>query len=138
MDRDVLEFGGLFVFFVCLFISRWVGERALVALDDRTKVRLIDGFAKQRRFGLLPVIGLTVLAFLLFKYIRAYPAELALVFMLLFFGTIAGTTIIAFRKLSRLGMPREYVKSYILGRAITFGGMGGFIACSILAALQSR
>jgi hypothetical protein len=138
MDRDVLEFGGMLVFFVCLFINRWIGERAFAALDTSMKVRLIDGFAKQRMFGLLPVIGLTVLAFLLFRYSSAYPAEVLLVFILLSFATIAGTTIIAFQKLSRLGMPREYVKWYILGRAITFGGMGGFVACSILAALQSQ
>jgi hypothetical protein len=137
MDRDVLEFGGMLVFFVCLFINRWIGERALAALDASMKVRLVDGFAKQRMFGLLPVIGLTVLAFLLFRYFSAYPAELLLVFILLSFATIAGTTIIAFRNLSRLGMPREYVKSYILGRALTFAGMGGFVACSILAAIQS-
>jgi hypothetical protein len=33
MDRDVLEFGGVLVFVVCLFVSRWIGERALAVLD---------------------------------------------------------------------------------------------------------
>jgi hypothetical protein len=137
MDRDVLDFGGVLVFVVCLFVSRWIGERALAVLDASMKVRLIDGLAKQRMFGLLPVIGLTVVGFLLFRYFSAYPAELLLVFMLLFVATIVVTTIVALRKLSRLGVPREYVKSYILARAIAFGGLGGFVACSVLAAVQS-
>jgi hypothetical protein len=137
MDRDVLEFGGVLVFVVCLFVSRWIGERALAVLDAGMKVRLIDGLAKQRMFGLLPVIGLTVVGFLLFRYFSAYPTELLLVLMLLFVATIVVTTMVALRKLLRLGVPREYVKSYILARAIAFGGLGGFVACSVLAAVQS-
>ena len=138
MDRDVLEFGGLLVFFVCLMGSRWVGERAVAALDDDMKLRLIDAFAKQRKYGLLPVIGLTVLAFLPLRYFSGYPAEVLIVFMLLSCGLIAGAMIATFRKLSQLGAPRGYIKSYFLGRALVFGGMGFYVVCLAIEALQAN
>ena len=114
---------GLIVFFVLLVASRFLNEKALKILSSEEKVKLLDGFSNMRKYNLIPIIVFIGIYFLMNKY---FP-QLYLVIFISYFGLliifVILTSIITFKKLHKLELPKNYIKKYIFSMIIQYIGI---------------
>ena len=121
---------GILGLFAGIYASRIIMERALQLLTPEEKLKLLDGFTRQRMFGAIPlwlVIGLMVSVLYL-------PHEkVAIAFLgtcVLFIGAMVAQQIYVVRRLHALSIAEGYCRAAVraqwlsrLGFLCFFGGM---------------
>ncbi|OGY87707.1 MAG: hypothetical protein A2233_02045 [Candidatus Kerfeldbacteria bacterium RIFOXYA2_FULL_38_24] len=120
---------GLISFLICLFLGRFLNEKALQVLNKDEKIKLMDGFSKMRKYNLIPIIIFTILIILLGRTLQ--PVTNFIIFILLWIILIAVTHMFLFSKLKSLQLSDKYIKKIVLAQIIKFLGVGIFIVASI-------
>ncbi len=103
---------GLAALFAGVISSRFVLEAALARLTADKKAQLIDGFATQRKFGVIALVGI-VIALMQWPY--AMAGVLAVY--------VIGSQVWSYRRLRTLDMPVEYLKSFAVAASLSIAGV---------------
>jgi len=114
---------GLVVFLLCIIGSRFLAEKGLARLSPEQKVELLSRFAGQRKYGLLPLVGLLV-AF--FVAMRLFPEHSFMLVVALLVHTVVytlGVSIMGYRSLAAMDCPRFYIRTYLGARIVSTLGM---------------
>ncbi len=106
-----------------IVVSRLISESALKKLSFHEKVEVIDGLAPARKFGLLVFLAAVIATY-------QNPPLLISVTGLYIVSLYAYT----FTKLSRLDLPKPYVKAVAAGALVSFLT---FVAFIYLSCIQS-
>jgi tetratricopeptide (TPR) repeat protein len=109
-----------------LLISRFIMEKALAKLDGEMKLKLIDAFAKQRKYRLLIAVPVLIIYLLSLKYFSSYSKEIIIVFALLFILYFMIRSFRNYKTVQALSVPESYCKSFKLSSAISFLGLLSF------------
>jgi tetratricopeptide (TPR) repeat protein len=117
---------GIGLVFVPMIISRFMMEKALSKLDGEMKLKLLDAFSRQRKFGML--IGLSVfLAYLFFlKFLPQYTNKIVLFFGISFVFYFIIRNVINYRIIKFLNVPPAYCKTFKLNIVIISCGFLSF------------
>jgi tetratricopeptide (TPR) repeat protein len=105
-----------------LAISRLLMEKANAALDSETKIKLLDAFAKQRKYRLL--IALPVLFLYLFslKYFPENAASIITIAGILYGCYFVFQSLKNYRIVRSLSVSDAYLKTFKMASLIVFSG----------------
>lgn len=112
------------VLFAAILISRIITERALKRLKSEDKARLLDSFSGYRIFNSALTLGIFIIWLVLIEYLPHWRFTLTAIFVLVFLGVSAAISVLSYRKMKDLNLPADYIKSYLLGLAIQYVGVG--------------
>lgn len=104
----------LFLVIIPIFISRILLERGMKTLDDAAKIRLLDGFSKQRKITSYIMLAILIIYLLLLKFFSDYALLIVGVFGMLFMLYFVMSRILNYRKVEALGASEHYLKMYKL------------------------
>ena len=111
-------FVGVIVFLITLLVSRKMSDRATKKLSPEQRDQLYGSFSGQS----IRYIGLVIVLFGayygLIKMEVVHPKTGFILYLVLALLMIFGINLITYRKLKTLGLPNEYLKSYLTSSAI--------------------
>jgi hypothetical protein len=120
-------FIGVIQLLVFMFASRAINESANKKLDKNKKAQLIDVFSKTRIYTLGVLIALLALFFFLLQFGKLERNTTYIIYGVVIFSFLAATTILSYRKLTQLGFPKSYIKSFLIATALRIVGLVVFI-----------
>lgn len=124
---------GLGAFFAALIASRRIKERAFSALTDEQKLQLLDSFSGWTTLQLIPLAVLVLLYLGVSQLAPDSSTTVTVVFwlgLLIFAASSVGLNTL---RLRRLPLPAGYTRSWLLSRALVFGGVVAMVAGLLLA-----
>ncbi len=124
---------GMGAFFATLIASRRIKERAFAALTDEQKLALLDSFSGNQALRMIPM---AVLVLLFLAISQRAPESSTLITGVFWLGCLvygAVTVTLNTLRLRRLDLPPAYTRSWLLGRALVFGGILTLLAAGFLA-----
>ena len=113
----------LLVLIVAVITSRIVSERALKQLSNDEKGTLLDSFSGYRLYNTVVILGLVVAYFVATNYFPQSFSTLTLIFIILFFTVSATISILSYKKLRALNMPKGYIQSFLVSMVIQYAGV---------------
>jgi hypothetical protein len=120
---SLLLFVGIGAFFAALIASRRIKERAFTQLSDAEKLTLLDSFAGQRSLQLIPV-AVMVMLYLGVSLLGDGSTQLITTVFWLGLGAYGLLSVgLSTLRLRSLDLPAHYLRSWLLGRALVFGGV---------------
>lgn len=114
---------GLVVFVSAYIIGRIISEGALRKLTIEQKAALLDGFSQYRIYSLVAVFLIVVTYLLTTYFFFQYDYYLTPVFFGLILLVLAFSSLYAHSKLKALGMPADYIRSFLLSSIIQYIGL---------------
>lgn len=133
---SMLTLLGVGVFFAALIAGRGMKERAFASLSDEQKLAVLDAFSGQRIARLVPI---TVMVLLYLGVSMMAEGSSTAVLIVFWLGLLAyGGLSVALQhiRLGQLDLPRSYMRSWMLGRVMIWGGMGLMLAGLWLGGLR--
>lgn len=125
-----MEISGYIALLLAFLVGRIANERGLHYLNDKEKVRLLDGFSKARSYGTLPVLVLVAIYFLLLSQTHLSRSVLTICYFVFLIGIIVARTILSHKKFKMLEIPTSYQKCFLIGQLISLAGLAWFFyAC---------
>jgi hypothetical protein len=113
-----------FVAFVGTYIaSRVIRERALRQLSAAQKARLLDAFSGYRTYFMSVAVSLPLLYLFALKLWPENQTLLSKAFLVSFGGLLIITSWLSFRKLHTLGVPANYIKSFLISSGLQYIGI---------------
>lgn len=111
--------------FICIFISRYIAEKALRKLTDQEKIALLDRFAGARMYMGIP---LYILLFA-FMGVMYYMPERNMLWLGLFVGLFSvyqvGVTAWSVQRMKRIEISVQYIRAVVLARTVMLFGFFG-------------
>ena len=120
--NNTFTFSFLFLI-VAIIASRIVSERALKQLSTEEKGTLLDSFSSHRLYNTAVILGLFVVYFAATNYFPQSYSMLTLIFIVLFFAVSATISVLSYKKLKALKLPKGYIKSFLVSMAIQYAGV---------------
>jgi hypothetical protein len=120
------------VLFAAIVISRIITEKALKRLSAEDKARLVDSFSGYRILNSTLLLGIFIIWIAATDFLPGWRYTLTVIFVLSFLSVSAAISGLSYRKMKNLALPGDYIKSYLLGLAIQYLGVG-FVLASMLA-----
>jgi hypothetical protein len=114
---------GIVVLLVAVIAARWINERGFRTLTDEEKLRLIDGFSRQRAYSLIPIVALIGVYFFLSTQVSVSNSLLTAGYIGLLFAYVVVRSILNHLKLRQLGMPDRYRKCALLSQTLSMLGV---------------
>jgi hypothetical protein len=112
------------VLFASIVVSRIITEKALKRLSPEDKARLLDSFSGYRIFNSALGLGIFILWLVTIEFLPHWRSTLTVIFVLSFLVVSAAISVLSYRKMKGLGLPADYIKSYLIGLAIQYVGVG--------------
>lgn len=130
MNEIVL--GGVLIFFAFLIVGRRVGDRNVKTMACKERERLVDSFARFRAVHVVPLVIILAWYFAGTSLLSGYgDAVLYSVYGLLCLYLVA-VNVYVYLQLRREGYSPEYLKGFLVSRALTFFGLLVLVAALIL------
>jgi hypothetical protein len=123
---------GMVVFFACAIISRMLGEQAYRRLTNDEKLRLVDGFSRERMFSMIPIVVMLGAFFLLQTQSNWDQRWVGIGFfgLLIVYSLVKG--IMQRSRLVQLEMPAAYRRRFFFAQGIAYFGMAVLMSCLLL------
>ena len=120
---------GIAVFFAGYILSQKLGLNARAKLDDTTKLKIIDVFAKRNVNYSTIVFALIVVYFASLYAFPQHNTFLLIVYAAIFLIYMFAKLILNVKKLREIAAPPEYIKSIIMSFGVFIGGAiaAGFV-----------
>ena len=135
MFHNDLLFG--FVAFVfALMINRLFGEKALRRLTAEEKVHLVDSFSPHRTYNLMVLLVLMVAFVVAVQVMPSWKFALSLAFFAVVAIVQVVNTIVAWRKLKKLQLPKSYLNNYLIRCVVYYCGLGVLIVVLMFRYLE--
>jgi hypothetical protein len=119
---------GIAIFAITFVVVRIVQERALRKLDTETKGRLVEALASHRLFALLPMAGIAAGYVAVSMLDGLSMATVLAIYFPAVIVFVAAIQISVHRKMLALGIDREFMRVYSMGRIAMFVGLAAFAA----------
>ncbi|MCW3072701.1 MAG: hypothetical protein JWO44_2591 [Bacteroidetes bacterium] len=113
---------------VPILISRFMLEKALGKLDGEMKLKLLDGFSKQRKYRLFIVIPCMFIYLLSLRFFEEQTVKIVVFAGILLSVYFVIGSVVNYRKIRALGVPESYSKTYKWASMIV---AAGFIAFAV-------
>ena len=113
------------LFLVPIVISRLIMEKALGRLEGETKLKLLDAFAKQRKYSLYFVLPVILVYLLTMVYFANYATPIAVSVLGAFIVYGIARNTYSYRKMKALEVPADYLRAFKRSAVLT---SLGFIA----------
>ncbi len=101
-------------------------EKALDKLDGETKLKLLDGFAKQRKYRLYFIAPVLFAYFLSLKFFAEQSMLIILIAGILFVGYFVARNIVNLRKIKAMAVPESYLRSFKIAIVINCLALVGY------------
>ena len=111
---------------VPILISRFMLEKALGRLDGETKLKLLNGFSKQRKYRLFIMIPCLFLYLLSLRFFEEQAVNIVIFAGGLLAAYFVIGSIVNHRKITALGVPESYAKTYKWASMIVAAGFIAF------------
>jgi hypothetical protein len=129
---------GLIVFVIGVFVSRVAMTRALNMLSDEEKLRLLKGFSERNLYNsAILIVFLVAFVASLYFFSGFFVFEIV-IFLLLFLLYLSYSSVMNYRKLIRLSLPREYLKSYLFGTVVVLLSVVAMAVISVFSILPHQ
>jgi hypothetical protein len=119
------------VLLVAVVVGRVLSERALKTLSVEQKASLVDAFAGQRAYGLIPLVVLFAGYFALLTYTSVSPSLLLVGYWLALIAYLAWNFWSTRARLATLHLPQSYLTQFGIGRVVQYVGLGVMLAALI-------
>lgn len=116
----------IFVFLIAVVISRIVAEKGYRKLSDEEKLRLMNGFSKNRMYSLLIFVLMAGGMMYMLKQTSLDRGVAMGVYLLVIAVYILVSMVINLRKVKSLEMPAVYRKSYAISQVVSLAGLAVF------------
>jgi len=130
MNEIVL--GGIVVFFALLLIGRRIGDRNSKAMACSERERLVDTFARLRMVHIVPLVFIMIWYFAGTRFIGVGGDTVLHSVYCLLCLYMAAVNGIVYMRLRREGYSREYLRGFLISRALTFAGLVVLIASLLI------
>ncbi|MCW3104422.1 MAG: hypothetical protein JWO09_2862 [Bacteroidetes bacterium] len=119
-----------------ILISRFMLERALGKLDGEMKLKLLDGFSKQRKYRLFIVVPCLFIYLLSLKFFPGQIINIVIFAGILLSVYFVAGSVVNYRKVRALGVPESYSNTYKWASTIVAAGFVAF-AIHLFVILQT-
>ena len=122
-----MEISGFIVLLIASIASRFISERGYRTLTDEQKVRLLDGFALQRVYSLVPAVLLLGGFFFCISYTDLDRGLLFAAYFGLLVAYIVIKSVFNHWKMKSLEMPAGYRRHFLASQAVSMLGVAWFV-----------
>lgn len=126
-----IELIGLVALFGAIIAGRVLSEKAMKQLNADQKVQLMDAFSGIRKYSLIPLVVILV-GYLLMVNAKVLTGAWGHV---IFLGGIVAyllvSQIITYRRLRRLSLPEEYIRTFRFSQVIVLLGFACWVGLSL-------
>jgi|GEM_PF-1794031 len=109
-----------------ILISRFILEKALAKLDGETKLRLLDGFSRQRKYRLFILVPCLFVYLLSLKFFPDHIFSIVIVAGIVIAIYFVIGSILNYRKIRTLGVPDSYSNTYKWATLVVAAGFTAF------------
>lgn len=120
---------GLAILFIAYAINRFVMTGATKKLTDADKLKIFDVFSKRNNFSTVLVLILVFLYFGAVQYLPHFIIQITAVYLTVFGVYLIVRFASNYRKLKRMQMPANYIKSFTTSYSIFILGFLGMAFC---------
>lgn len=119
---------GLAIFVAAYIVSRIVRERALKRLSTEEKAGLLDAFSGYRTYFMSAAVCLPFLYFVAIKLWPSFRSVLTPIFFVSFGLLLVTMSWLSFRKLKKLSLPTDYIRSFLISSGLQYLGIAFLFA----------
>ncbi len=117
---------GLIVILIAMVVSRMINKRGYRLLTDDEKLRLMDGFSKDRAYSLIPILALIGLYWFLMTKTDIEQGFLNIGYFVLLIAYILVRSVLCQKKLTRLNISDQYKKLFTAAQVVSLLGLAWF------------